>query len=125
MSEGCVFCVCHDRVVCENDLAFAIYDSFPVSPGHMLVIPRRHVPDYFSATGEEIIAMHGLIVRCREVLEETYRPAGYNIGVNVGRAGGQSIFHLHVHVIPRYRGDTPKPRGGVRHVIDGRGDYPG
>ncbi|MFP2929821.1 DEAD/DEAH box helicase family protein [Pyxidicoccus sp. 3LG] len=106
-----------------NALAFAIRDRFPVSPGHTLVIPRRQVATWFEATAEEQRAIFELVDVIRHGLEEELRPHGYNIGINVGEAAGQTVFHLHVHVIPRFQGDMADPRGGVRHVIPGKGNY--
>jgi diadenosine tetraphosphate (Ap4A) HIT family hydrolase len=112
-----------DRHVAANDLAFAIRDNFPVSRGHTLVVPRRPVATWFEASREEKHAILDLIDVVRDQLDAEFRPDGYNIGVNVGAAAGQTVMHLHVHVIPRYEGDVADPRGGVRHVIPGRGNY--
>ncbi|WPB76021.1 DEAD/DEAH box helicase family protein [Archangium violaceum] len=110
--------------VASNTLAFAIRDPYPVSTGHTLVIPRRLVANWFDATPEEQRALFDLVDVVKRGLEEsTARPDGYNIGINVGTAAGQTVLHLHVHVIPRYRGDMADPRGGVRHVIPGKGNY--
>lgn len=109
--------------IASNDLAFAIFDGFPVSPGHTLVIPKRLVATWFEASAEEQRALMALVEVMKERLEREYRPDGYNIGINVGEAGGQTVFHLHVHLIPRYRGDMDDPRGGVRHVIPWKGNY--
>ena len=111
------------RWVASNALAFAIRDGFPVSPGHTLVIPRRLVATWFEATAEEQRAIFELVEVVRRGLETELRPQGYNIGINVGQAAGQTVFHLHVHVIPRFTGDMTDPRGGVRHVIPGKGNY--
>jgi diadenosine tetraphosphate (Ap4A) HIT family hydrolase len=120
----CPFCdIDPGRVVAHNDAAFAIRDAFPVSEGHTLVLPRRHVADWWAATPQERVAIDALVQGCKEALDEQYAPAGYNIGVNNGTAAGQTVYHLHVHLIPRYDGDTPDPRGGVRHVLPGRGNY--
>lgn len=107
----------------SNDLAFAIYDRYPVSPGHALVIPRRVVATWFEATADERAAILDLIDRVKPVIDDRHHPDGYNIGINVGSAAGQTVMHLHVHVIPRYRGDVLDPRGGVRHVIPPRANY--
>jgi diadenosine tetraphosphate (Ap4A) HIT family hydrolase len=108
----------------SNNLAFAISDAFPVSPGHTLVVPRRVIANWFEATREEREALFDLVDKVRKQLDAgATPPQGYNIGVNVGEAAGQTVPHLHVHVIPRYRGDVEDPRGGVRHVIPGRGNY--
>lgn len=110
-----------------NDLAFAVFDQFPVSKGHALVVTRRLVPTWFDATAEEQAAMMDLVGEVKRRLDATFdpRPDGYNVGFNSGDAAGQTVPHVHVHVIPRYRGDVPNPRGGIRHVIPGKGDYPG
>ncbi len=109
--------------IASNDLAFAIRDGFPVTDGHTLVITRRLVASWFDATPAERAALLDLVDQVRRRLDETHRPDGYNIGVNVGAAAGQTVPHLHLHVIPRYRGDMPDPRGGVRHVIPWKGNY--
>ncbi len=110
--------------VASNDLCFAIPDRYPVSEGHTLVIPRRAVPTWFDATLEEQQALMALVAEVKASLDAGRpKPSGYNIGINVGEAAGQTVMHLHVHVIPRYEGDVPDPRGGVRHVIPGKGNY--
>jgi diadenosine tetraphosphate (Ap4A) HIT family hydrolase len=95
-----------------------------VSPGHSLVIPRRHCASFFDLSAEEIAACMELLVEERGALDAEFHPDGYNIGVNVGPAAGQSVLHAHVHLIPRYGGDHPRPQGGVRQVIPGKADYP-
>jgi len=95
-----------------------------VSEGHLLIVPRRHVPTWFDASTEERAAITAAIDQGRELLASRHHPDGFNIGINVGEAAGQTVFHLHVHLIPRYSGDVPDPRGGVRHVIPGKGRYP-
>lgn len=109
--------------VASNDLAFAIRDAYPVSPGHTLVVPRRPVPGWDDATAEERLAILDLVDAVRVGLRETHAPDGFNVGFNDGAAAGQTVFHLHVHVIPRYTGDVPDPRGGVRHAVMGRGNW--
>jgi diadenosine tetraphosphate (Ap4A) HIT family hydrolase len=111
--------------VCANHLAFAIFDRFPVSPGHVLVITRRVVPTFFECSGEEQSALLDLVAEAKRLLEERLdpKPDGYNVGFNAGAAAGQTVPHVHVHVIPRYAGDMPDPRGGVRHVIPEKGNY--
>ena len=109
--------------VASNALAFAIRDAFPVSPGHTLVVPRRLVAGWFDANVDERQALFDLVDEVKRQLDAgPSPPQGYNIGINVGEAAGQTVAHLHVHVIPRYRGDVPDPRGGVRHVIPGKGN---
>ncbi len=112
-----------ERWVASNDLAFALRDGFPVSPGHTLVVPRRLVATWFEATRAEQLAILELVDAVKAQLDAALRPDGYNVGFNAGLAAGQTVMHLHVHVIPRYVGDMPDPRGGVRHVIPGKGNY--
>ena len=109
--------------VAANALAFAIRDGFPVSPGHTLVIPRRLVATWFEATREEQLAILELVDEVKARLDAELRPDGYNIGINAGVAAGQTVMHLHVHLIPRYSGDVADPRGGVRHLMPGKGNY--
>lgn len=111
-----------DRVA-ENGLAFAIPDGFPVSPGHTLVVPKRIVVTWFEATAEEKAAIVELIDEVKQLLDARHHPDGYNVGFNAGEAAGQTVMHLHVHVIPRYRGDVPDPRGGVRWALQKFGNY--
>lgn len=118
----CLFCS-ERGVVLENELAFASYDSYPVSPGHMLVIPRRHVADFFDTSREERLAIFDLVDQVKALNDAERQPDGYNVGVNCGDAAGQSVMHVHVHVMPRYRGDMPNPRGGVRGVIPDKQKY--
>ncbi len=114
--ENCIFCMKED-VVLENDLGWVKYDRFPVSPGHLLIISKRHFADFFSATIEERWALNELLDAAKEYLDKNYHPDGYNIGINCGEFAGQSILHLHIHLIPRYSGDIEVPKGGVRGVI--------
>jgi diadenosine tetraphosphate (Ap4A) HIT family hydrolase len=113
-----------ERIVLENDLAYAVYDAFPVTPLHGLIIPRRHAIDYFGVTADELIACHDLLRQLRSrVLTEDPGVVAFNIGINVGKAAGQTVFHCHIHLIPRRIGDVEHARGGVRHVIPGKGSY--
>jgi diadenosine tetraphosphate (Ap4A) HIT family hydrolase len=122
---ACPFCnVSEDRIVASDGLVMAIEDKYPVSRGHTLIVARRHVASYFELTDEEHGAMHAMLLRVKGMLDEDLGPQGYNIGVNAGRAAGQTIDHVHMHLIPRYEGDMPDPRGGVRGVIPGRQKYP-
>ena len=109
--------------VLHNDLAFAVFDKYPVNDGHLLLIPHRLIPTWFDATPAEQQALLELINDAKRLLDERYQPDGYNIGINVGPAAGQTVMHLHVHVIPRFHGDMDDPRGGVRHVIPWKGNY--
>ncbi len=122
-NNPCLFCTDPRGVSLEKELAYSARDTYAVSPGHTLVIPRRHVASFFDLTPEEINACMELITEERKLLDEEFKPDGYNIGVNVGPAAGQSIFHVHIHVIPRYKGDVENPQGGVRHVIPKKAHY--
>ncbi len=122
-NNPCLFCVDPRGVSLANDLAYSARDSYAVSPGHTLVIPKRHVASFFELTPEEVSACMALITEERKLLDKTFKPDGYNIGVNIGQAAGQSIFHVHIHIIPRYKGDVENPQGGVRHVIPKKAHY--
>ena len=118
--RDCPFCDLGDRVLAENDLAVAVRDFEPAATGHTLIIPKRHTASFFDLSVEEVAACHALLRGERDQIAKAHRPDGYNIGVNDGISAGQSIPHTHWHLIPRYRGDHPDPRGGVRHVIPTR-----
>ena len=124
-APGCPFCESGDRqLIAENPLAILILDAFPVTEGHMLTIPRRHVADYFDLHQPERNAIDRLLEAGRARLRERYRDiAGFNVGINSGEAAGQTVFHCHVHLIPRRPGDVDNPRGGVRGVVPGKRDY--
>ncbi len=112
-----------DRIVASNDLAIAFRDAFPVSPGHTLVITKRHANTWFEATRGEQNAVLDLIDEVKGLLDDELHPDGFNVGFNVGEAAGQTIPHLHVHVIPRFEGDVDDPTGGVRLVVPDKGNY--
>jgi diadenosine tetraphosphate (Ap4A) HIT family hydrolase len=116
---SCELCT-REQLVIENTLAYVRYDSNSLSPGHVLVIPKRHVASYFDLTPEEHAAINALLREAQKRIQVEHAPDGYNIGVNVGKAGGQARMHVHVHLIPRYAGDVPDPRGGIRCVLAGR-----
>jgi diadenosine tetraphosphate (Ap4A) HIT family hydrolase len=121
---SCPFCPPLERpLVAENELAVAFGDKYPVGDGHTLVIPRRHVESWFDATAAERAAMIALADEVKRALDAQLAPSGYNLGVNIGRAAGQTVMHLHLHLIPRFAGDVEDPTGGVRHVIPGKGRY--
>lgn len=122
-NNPCLFCKDPRGVSLEHELAYSARDTYPASPGHTLVIPRRHVASFFDLTVEEVSACMALIREERNLLDEAFKPDGYNIGVNIGSAAGQSVFHVHIHIIPRYKGDVENPQGGVRHVIPKKGHY--
>lgn len=123
--KDCVFCrLDADRtILASSSLAFAIYDKFPVNPGHALIIPKRHTANYFDLSAEEQQALFALLNEVKQQLAENYSPDGFNVGINVGEAAGQTVGHVHIHLIPRYNGDIANPRGGVRGVIPGRRAY--
>ncbi|WP_371418665.1 HIT family protein [Desulforhopalus sp. IMCC35007] len=125
--EGCRFCssAVQDSVVAKYKTAMAIQDRNPVTRGHLLILPERHVVDYFLLTSKEKQNIDALLAICRlNIMSEDPTVSGFNVGVNCGESAGQTIFHCHVHLIPRRDGDTPSPRGGVRGVIPGKRDYP-
>ena len=107
----------------ENDVGFVIYDKYPVNEGHCLIVPKRVYPDYFESTHEEIIGLNDLLFKTKNYLLEKYNPTGFNVGVNCGRDSGQTVDHLHIHLIPRYKNDMDDPTGGVRGVIPEKQKY--
>lgn len=121
--ERCVFCQGDRSRVLDDELAYALRDAYPVSPGHTLVICKRHVATYFNATPQEREAIWAAVEQVKADLDATVQPDGYNVGFNAGPAAGQTVMHLHVHVIPRFVGDTKDPRGGVRGVIPSKQKY--
>jgi diadenosine tetraphosphate (Ap4A) HIT family hydrolase len=116
----CELCAPSD-VVAENALAYVRHDNHSLSRGHVLVIPRRHVPNFFDMTAEEQAAVLDLLNRAQRSIQAKHSPDGYNIGANIGQAAGQSRMHVHVHLIPRYAGDVPNPQGGIRCVLADKG----
>ncbi|MBO0444777.1 HIT family protein [Enterococcus ureilyticus] len=118
----CIFCEISDFVL-ENELAGAFYDKFPVSEGHLLIIPKNHRSNYFDLSQVEKQAVEELIQAGKQLLEKNYQPVGHNIGTNCGVYAGQSIMHCHIHLIPRYVGDLENPKGGVRGVIPTKQNY--
>ncbi|WP_409228477.1 HIT family protein [Gudongella sp. SC589] len=114
----CIFCNLDDsKIILENEGARAIFDIFPVNEGHMLIVPKNHIVSYFDAREEDKKYLWKLVEECKKYLDEEYKPDGYNVGINCGEAAGQTVMHLHIHLIPRYVGDIENPRGGVRGVI--------
>ena len=122
-NNPCLFCTPRS-VTRRNALAYCARDSFPVSPGHSLIMPFRHCASFFELSPEEVAACMALVGHERQALDDEFMPDGYNVGVNVGRAGGQSVLHVHIHLIPRYVGEHPKPQGGVRQILPWKAEYP-
>lgn len=118
----CPFCS-SDDIILGNELAYVRFDNNPVTRGHCLVIPFRHVADFFATTEEERRAMLTLAEAAKQMLDRDFAPQGYNLGINVGEVAGQTVPHVHLHLIPRYPGDVENPRGGVRGVIPARQNY--
>jgi len=124
--DDCIFCnaVKSGKQIIENELAVALLDNFPVTIDHSLILPKRHISNYFEASGFEHDAFQDLLhIRQREIKEQDRNVSGFNIGINVGESAGQTINHLHIHLIPRRKGDIKNPRGGVRGVIPDKQDY--
>lgn len=123
-SSECIFCTAsHVNILLEHPLAFVRRDGYPVSKGHCLIIPRRHVASFFECTREERATMMELLDEAKAMIDREHAPSGYNIGINDGAAAGQTVMHVHMHLIPRYAGDAADPRGGVRWVIPDKAAY--
>lgn len=123
--DFCPFCQLSSKVelLTETATAIAFFDGYPVSKGHTLIIPKRHVASYFDLTTHEQRALWLVANHCKELLQKRFNPDGFNVGINVGESAGQSVFHVHIHIIPRYKGDVENPKGGVRGVIPGKQKY--
>jgi len=118
-SPYCPFCIpkTSREIILENELCYCLYDKYPVSKGHALIIPKRHCSDYFELTPAEQTACWAMVNELKQILDNKYHPDGFNIGLNVNEAAGQTVSHVHIHLIPRYKGDVTEPEGGVRGVI--------
>ena len=126
-NNPCLFCDKENqkfKLIVENDFCVARWDANPVSKGHALIIPRKHILSFFDLKEDELVKMFSLMKEVKNVIQKEYNPDGFNIGINDGEAAGRTIHHLHIHLIPRYKGDVENPRGGVRHIIPGKGNYP-
>lgn len=124
MTQPCPFCTLpSDRIIDANDVGVVIFDGYPISPGHALVISHRHVASFFELGRQEREGLLALLDRTKARLDVEFQPAGYNIGINDGVAAGQTVPHLHIHLIPRYHGDQKDPRGGVRWIFPDKADY--
>jgi diadenosine tetraphosphate (Ap4A) HIT family hydrolase len=122
-NKPCPFCNLKREIILETELSFAIFDIFPVNEGHALIIPKRHTANYFDLTLEEQKDCIELLNRVKGIVQEKYKSAGFNVGININEAAGQTIPHVHIHLIPRYEGDVEEPRGGVRGVIPAKKNY--
>ena len=124
-NNPCLFCNTNNReYIFENDLAYSTFDSYPVSKFHLLIIPKRHVINYFELSNDELLACNKIILLCKNKIENEDRSIeGFNIGSNSGKVAGQSINHCHIHLIPRRKGDVHNPQGGVRGVIPSKQYY--
>lgn len=122
MAVKCPFCK-HKDLIYDSTFWEAFYDEYPVSKGHTLIVPHRHVSSFFDLTPNEVLSLDIAIQTIKNKLDNEYHPDGYNIGVNVGEAAGQTVQHCHIHIIPRYEGDVVCPKGGVRGVIPSKQSY--
>jgi len=120
----CLFCsLPTSRILFENQFVFSIYDGYPISEGHTLIIPKRHIASFFESTAAEQQALLTMLHQVKAEIQQQHQPQGYNIGINDGLAAGQTVMHLHIHLIPRYEGDSADPRGGVRWIFPDRAKY--
>ena len=124
--DYCIFCdpsVKEKFMILENELFHSRWDEHPVSDGHALVVPNKHIISFFDLSDEKLIKMYDVILVTKKTVDEKYHPDAYNLGINEGMAAGRTVNHFHIHLIPRYKGDVENPRGGVRNIIPGKGDY--
>ena len=122
-NKHCPFCNLEREKILESEMSFAIYDGFPVNNGHALIIPKRHTANYFDLSLEEQKDCIELLNLVKAIVQEKYNPTGFNVGININEAAGQTVPHVHIHLIPRYDGDVEEPNGGVRGVIPGKKIY--
>lgn len=123
-TRNCIFCnIEKERIILSNKGFYIIKDNFPVSPGHLLIITQEHQENYFELSDQQKSELNNMILKAKEIVESEFNPDGYNIGMNCGLSAGQTVMHFHCHLIPRYTGDMKNPRGGVRHCIEGKGNY--
>ena len=121
---SCDFCnISTNRIIFDSESFFVIEDGYPVSAGHLLIILKEHKTDFFNLTNDEHSELNKMILKAKELIEKNHKPDGYNIGMNCGESAGQTVMHFHCHIIPRYKGDTENPRGGVRGAIPDKMDY--
>ena len=122
-NKTCPFCNVEREKILETEMSFAIYDGFPVNEGHALIIPKRHTANYFDLSLEEQKDCIELLNRVKLIVQEKYNPDGFNVGININEAAGQTVPHVHIHLIPRYEEDVEEPRGGVRGVVPRKRNY--
>jgi diadenosine tetraphosphate (Ap4A) HIT family hydrolase len=124
-SPSCPFCQpdIEREIIVESPNAFAIYDKFPVNKGHALIIPKKHCSNYFDLTFKEQSACISILNAVKQIIAKRYNPDGFNVGININEAAGQTVPHVHIHLIPRYKGDVEQPRGGIRGVIPEKQNY--
>ena len=122
-NKSCPFCNLVREKIMETEMSFAIYDGFPVNEGHVLIIPKRHTANYFDLTADEQADCFKLLNNVKEKIKEKFNPDGFNVGININEVAGQTVPHVHVHLIPRYKGDVEEPNGGVRGVIPSKKIY--
>ena len=124
MTKNCPFCsIPQDRIIDSNEMGFVIRDGFPISPGHTLIIPKRHVSSFFEISQEERESLLKLLDQAKKVTDQEFKPDSYNIGINDGAEAGQTVPHLHIHLIPRFKDDQGDPRGGIRWIIPEKAKY--
>lgn len=125
--DYCLFCDRDNKnehkIILENNFGYVRWDNFPVSKGHLEIVPKLHIDSFFKLDDKQLIKLYELIKKAKAIIKKKYSPDAYNIGVNEGEAAGRTIHHLHIHIIPRYRGDVKNPHGGVRNIIPGKGKY--
>jgi len=122
----CLFCDKDNKkheIIIENDFCYARWDNFPVSKGHLEIVPKEHINSFFDISSDQLNQIYSLLKEAKEIVQNKYNPDGYNIGINENESAGRTIPHLHIHLIPRYKGDVENPRGGVRNVIPDKGNY--
>ncbi len=120
---ACPFCIPEGELLLETETEYAMLDKFPVSKGHTLIIPKNHRANYFDLSLKEQTNCLALLNQVKGILTKRFNPDGFNVGINIGEAAGQTVQHVHIHIIPRYNGDVEKPRGGIRGVIPNKKDY--
>lgn len=127
MTDYCLFCDRDNKeqhtIICENDLFYSRRDNIPITNGHSEIVPKDHLISFFDLDDLMIRQLFDLLNKTKGIIDKEFNPDSYNIGVNDGQAAGRTINHLHIHLIPRYHGDVENPRGGVRNIIPGKGDY--